>query len=83
MKRLSDLLINGAIMNESFQAYESHVPYNLQFLMDHNLFGMNWIYLRTIKFRRKPATDPDEIVQSITCKFNILNNTASEYLREY
>lgn len=40
-------------MNESFQTYESHVPYNLQFLMDFNLFGMNLIYLNAVKFRRE------------------------------
>jgi DNA polymerase zeta len=39
-------------MNESFQPYESHVPYNLQFLMDYNLFGMNLIHLDSVKFRR-------------------------------
>lgn len=43
-------------MNESFQTYESHVPYNLQFLMDFNLFGMNLIHLDWVKFRRLPIT---------------------------
>jgi DNA polymerase zeta len=30
IKRLSDLLVNGIIMNETFQPYNSHIPYNLQ-----------------------------------------------------
>lgn len=42
-------------MGESFQTYESHVPYNLQFLMDYNLFGMNLIHLESVKFRRTNA----------------------------
>jgi len=72
--RLSDLLVSGAVMNESFQVFEAHVPYNLQvscllsnfnwfikifnsqtewkFLIDYNLFGMNLIYLDSVKFRR-------------------------------
>ena len=53
VRKLSELMLNGNIMNESFQPYESHVPYNLQFLMDFNLFGMNLIYLDSVKFRRE------------------------------
>ena len=43
-------------MGESFQTFESHVPYNLQFLMDFNLFGMNLIHLKSIKFRRNNSS---------------------------
>lgn len=53
VRKLSELLLGGNIMNESFQPYESHVPYNLQFLMDFNLFGMNLIYIDSVKFRRE------------------------------
>ena len=59
-KRLSDLLLNGTIMSESFQTYESHVPYNLQFLMDFNLFGMNLIHLNSVKFRKTPLKFDEE-----------------------
>ena len=30
IKRLSDLLVNGIILNETFQPFGSHIPYNLQ-----------------------------------------------------
>jgi len=63
VRKLSELLLNGNIMNESFQPYESHVPYNLQFLIDHNLFGMNLIYLDTVKFRRD-SPDLDETLSN-------------------
>lgn len=60
--RLSELLLNGNIMGESFQTFESHVPYNLQFLMDYNLFGMNLIHLKSIKFRRQnPDKEENEL----------------------
>lgn len=52
IKRLADLLIDGAIMNESFQPFNAHVPYNLQFLIDYNLFGMNFIHLNKYKHRK-------------------------------
>ncbi len=38
-------------MNEVLQPHESHVPFVLQFMIDHNLFGMNHIHLSDVKFR--------------------------------
>ncbi|KAI8091003.1 uncharacterized protein B0P05DRAFT_296215 [Gilbertella persicaria] len=38
-----DILQTGAIMNTSFQPFEAHLNFELQFLMDHNLYGMDWI----------------------------------------
>ncbi|ETO12875.1 DNA polymerase zeta catalytic subunit [Reticulomyxa filosa] len=34
------------IKNCVFQCYESHIPYLLHFLIDHNLFGMNSVHLQ-------------------------------------
>lgn len=42
---------NGAILNQTFQAYEAHIPYILQFMIDYNLYGMNLINLNSIKYR--------------------------------
>ncbi|KAG7168014.1 DNA polymerase zeta catalytic subunit-like 1, partial [Homarus americanus] len=47
---------NGVINNKVYQPHESHVPYVLQFLMDHNLHGMNMIHLATCRFRRSQGT---------------------------
>ncbi|CAL1675382.1 unnamed protein product [Lasius platythorax] len=51
IKRTADLLQNGAILNQTFQAYEAHIPYILQFMIDYNLYGMNLINLNNIKYR--------------------------------
>ncbi|XP_047479044.1 mucin-4-like [Penaeus chinensis] len=53
VKKAAELLQNGVINNKIYQPHEAHVPYVLQFLMDHNLHGMNMIHLGTCKFRRK------------------------------
>lgn len=31
----------------------------IKFLMDYNLFGMNWIHLEKFKFRKKAKIEPD------------------------
>ncbi|KAJ0979746.1 hypothetical protein J5N97_015220 [Dioscorea zingiberensis] len=49
--RLATLLLGGAILNRSFQPYESHIPYLLQFLVDYNLHGMSHIHTSKFKFR--------------------------------
>jgi len=58
MKRASDLLANGGILNQVLQPHESHVPFELQFMMDYNLQGMNLIHLRHAVFRQ--GLVPDE-----------------------
>ena len=49
--RLAELLVAGVVMNEVLQPHEAHVPFVLQFMMDHNLYGMNYIHLSDVKFR--------------------------------
>ena len=49
--RLADLLVAGVVMNQALQPHESHIPFVLQFMMDHHLFGMNHIHLSAVKFR--------------------------------
>ncbi len=58
VKRAADLLQNGAVMGARLQPHEAHVPYTLQFMMDYNLQGMNFIHLAGAKFRK--ASIPDE-----------------------
>jgi DNA polymerase zeta len=53
VKKLSDLLLSGAIMNETYQPHESHIPFPLQFMIDYNLYGMNFIHASSVKFRVK------------------------------
>uniref|UniRef100_A0A0X3PMW4 DNA polymerase zeta catalytic subunit n=2 Tax=Schistocephalus solidus TaxID=70667 RepID=A0A0X3PMW4_SCHSO len=47
----ADLLLSGAALGSSFQPFESHIPYLLQFCADFNLQGMN--YLQASKFRMR------------------------------
>ncbi|KAB7506184.1 hypothetical protein Anas_02875, partial [Armadillidium nasatum] len=52
VKKAAELLQNGAVLSRPFQPYETHVPYALQFMIDNNLHGMNYIHLASFKFRR-------------------------------
>lgn len=44
-QQMIDLLQSEAIMETQFQPYEAHINYELQFLMDHNLYGMDWLHI--------------------------------------
>ncbi|KAI3909099.1 hypothetical protein MKW92_026579 [Papaver armeniacum] len=44
-------LFDGAILDKSFQPYESHIPFLLQFMIDHNLYGMGQLHVSKVKFR--------------------------------
>ncbi|RKO94213.1 hypothetical protein BDK51DRAFT_30653, partial [Blyttiomyces helicus] len=56
------LLETGTIMGRPFQTYESHIPYLQQFLIDYNLYGMDYICLADARFRMPvldiPRTPP-------------------------
>ncbi|CAD5118869.1 unnamed protein product [Dimorphilus gyrociliatus] len=51
LKRVSTLLLEGAILNTVFQPHQVHVPYNLQFLIDYNLRGMDYLKAKRAKKR--------------------------------
>ncbi|KAJ2998539.1 DNA polymerase zeta [Globomyces sp. JEL0801] len=51
VNRIVGLLETGAIMGQKFEVYESHIPYLLQFLVDYNLYGMEFIHLSFFKIR--------------------------------
>ncbi|XP_067273494.1 DNA polymerase zeta catalytic subunit isoform X2 [Pseudorasbora parva] len=55
VKRVSELLQGGAVMNKSFQPHEAHIPFLLQLFIDYNLYGMNMISLAAVKFRKSCA----------------------------
>lgn len=48
---MADILQSGSIMRQKFQPYEVHIPYPLQFMIDHNIYGMGQIQLRKAYFR--------------------------------
>nr|XP_009859156.3 DNA polymerase zeta catalytic subunit-like [Ciona intestinalis] len=61
LKRASEALQSGGVMQQVFQPHEAHVPYILQVFMDYNLHGMNLIHASSCYFRSplgKPKSAP-------------------------
>ena len=54
---LSDLIRDGKIFQGRRDAYESHIPYLLQFSADFNLFSSEWVQLRRCYFRKPILND--------------------------
>ncbi|KXL42393.1 hypothetical protein M433DRAFT_358235 [Acidomyces richmondensis BFW] len=58
MTRFADLLQQGAIMKRTFQPYEAHLQYLLQWMCDFNLYGCAYIETDRPNFRTPvPAWD--------------------------
>ena len=51
VSRLSDLLLQGAVMGRSFQPCESHLQYIPQWMCDYNLYGCAYMKSSKINFR--------------------------------
>lgn len=51
VSRAANLLVEGAILDKVLQPHESHIPFLLQFLIDHNLYGMGHLHVSKIMFR--------------------------------
>ncbi|XP_050532925.1 DNA polymerase zeta catalytic subunit [Daktulosphaira vitifoliae] len=46
-----DLIQSGAVCNKIFQPHEAHIPFHLQFMIDYNIHGMNYVQLSSVKYR--------------------------------
>lgn len=51
MTRLADLLRQGVVMKTAFQPYEAHLQYLLQWMIDYNLYGCDYIDCGKVRFR--------------------------------
>ncbi|KAL2801789.1 hypothetical protein BJX63DRAFT_416603, partial [Aspergillus granulosus] len=49
--RLSDLLLQGAVMKRPIQPYESHLQYIPQWMCDYSLYGCAFMKCSKVKFR--------------------------------
>lgn len=58
--RLVEILQSGVVQGTSFQPHESHIPFELQFMMDYNLFGMNWIHIHADTNQQSITKDDDD-----------------------
>ncbi|KND90320.1 DNA polymerase zeta catalytic subunit [Tolypocladium ophioglossoides CBS 100239] len=59
MTRLADLLQQGVIMKQKFQPYEAHLQYLLQFMVDYNLYGCDYLDSSRTTFR-SPVPEHDQ-----------------------
>ncbi|CEH17017.1 probable catalytic subunit of dna polymerase zeta upr-1 [Ceraceosorus bombacis] len=49
--RLATILQSGKVLGTKFQPYECHIRYLLQFMLDYNLYGCDFVDLEHVKFR--------------------------------
>lgn len=77
LKMVSDVLQREAFSNSSFQVFEAHIPYILQFFIDYSIFGMDFVHLENVKFRISPKLDASEkYIDDLDLSVEqILNNT--------
>lgn len=61
----SDLLLEGKIMDQRLQPHFSHLPYILQFFIDYNLHGMNFIMVSKVTHRTE--TGERNLFDPMTC----------------
>lgn len=59
MTRLADLLQQGVIMKRQFQPFEAHLQYLLQFMVDYNLYGCDYLEASKTAFR-SPIPQQDQ-----------------------
>ncbi|KAH9382381.1 hypothetical protein HPB48_012076 [Haemaphysalis longicornis] len=56
--KVSELLLSGLVLKRVMQPHEAHVPFTLQFMVDHNLHGMGLVRVDPFKFRRPTCWKP-------------------------
>lgn len=63
MTRLADLLQQGVILRRKFQPYEAHLQYLLQFMVDYNVYGCDYLDASKVAFR-SPVPDYEDVINS-------------------
>ncbi|KAJ1974431.1 DNA polymerase zeta, partial [Dimargaris xerosporica] len=73
---VANLLRRGVVMDTCFDVYESHIPYILQFMVDCNVAGMDWIHLIQCWQRSPNSLEQTKIHSSLTTPTPHPANTA-------
>ncbi|CAI4210967.1 unnamed protein product [Parascedosporium putredinis] len=76
ISRLSDLLLQGVIMKQKFQPYETHLQYILQFMCDYNLYGCDYLDVSKVRFRAPVPQSAGKAGQIDICAQDIANRKA-------
>lgn len=58
------------MLKKILQPCEAHIPFILQFLMDFNLQGMNFIHLKKVFARRNPGKKQCSFIAKIVVKIS-------------
>lgn len=95
IKKASTLLQSGNIMGSVFQPFECHIPYKQQFMIDYNLFGMNFVRFAKPRYRndislKKQSVCPlefDVLAEDILNQYDIIPgnvpcNPGIQYIRD-
>lgn len=72
MKKACDLLQQGKVLNQLYQPHEGHLPFILQFMIDYNLHGMNFVSFSQVLQRIDSRTSVCELEVDASAE-NILN----------
>ncbi|CAO1623914.1 unnamed protein product [Parajaminaea phylloscopi] len=57
--RIATILQSGRVLRTVFQPHEIHIRYQLQFMLDYNIFGCDYIDLETARFRLPVPASPE------------------------
>lgn len=74
LRIIADALQKEARKNSIFQVYEAHIPYVLQFFIDHSIFGMDMVNFSSVKFRVSPQRNFNDFYYQDLKVENIVNN---------
>ncbi|XP_031333154.1 DNA polymerase zeta catalytic subunit isoform X2 [Photinus pyralis] len=77
MRKACNLLQNGNVFEKVYQLHEAHIPFILQFMIDYNLHGMNFISLSEVRYRNNPDLPQVNIPKDLLLPTNVAKCSTS------